>query len=58
MTTLTTTYCYVCEKINELTVSFINGCEKAGTRAAASRLRTMGYPEIARNLTDRNEEDK
>lgn len=50
MTTLTASYCYICETINLALNKFVNICETAGTARAASELSRQGYHAEAKAL--------
>jgi hypothetical protein len=50
MTTITASYCFICEKIDLALNKFVNVCETAGTARAASQLSAMGYHEEAKAL--------
>jgi len=50
MTTITMTYCYVCDQVQQVLNSVIGFCERVGTSRAAAELSRQGYHAEAKAL--------
>ena len=49
MTTLTATYCYVCEAVKNISEKFLRAFEITGYARAAAELTRLGYYDEAKN---------
>ena len=50
MTTISVTYCYLCEAVENAMINIVNFCDRAGTARAASQLSIHGFHDEAKAL--------